>query len=103
MPRRTWPGHVLHKRGKSQKQRLEGKKMKRRERGGMVVLMYHGPAIWRGREKGWCKVERERERSRAHTHACMPYMVWPAYFCKSGASDQVGLTRGSVGGDVIQK
>jgi hypothetical protein len=78
---------------------LEGRKMKRRRGGhGGVNVPWPGHIE---REKGWCKVE--RERSRAHTHACMPYMVWPAYFCKSGASDQVGLTRGSVGGDVIQK
>jgi hypothetical protein len=62
----------------------------KREGWGMVVLMYHGPAIWRGREK---RVVQGKEGSRSHTHACMPYMVWPACFCQCGASDQEGPIR----------
>jgi hypothetical protein len=38
----------------------------KREGWGMVVLMYHGPAIWRGREK---RVVQGKEGSRSHTHA----------------------------------
>ena len=46
---------------------------------------------------------KERRVGHTHMHACNAWYGRLNFFCQRGASDQVGLTRGSVGGDVIQK